>query len=87
MLYDGIHFVSYSEGKIQHQILSIIANEEKLLPWKYKIKINIMKQIKERSPLTAIPESATIQFVINALVPAVFPTRNHVKYFLTVIGD
>ena len=87
MLYDGIHFVSYSEGKIQHQILSIIANEEKLLPWKYKIKINIMKQIKERSPLTAIPESATIQFVINSLVPAVFPTRNHVKYFLTIIGD
>ena len=87
MVYDGTHFVSYSEGKIHHQILSTIANEEKLMSWKYKIKINIMKQIKERSPLTAIPESATIQFVINALVPAVFPTRNHVKYFLTVIGD
>jgi hypothetical protein len=58
-----------------------------LREWKHKVNKNIIKRIKERSPLNAIPESATIQFVINALCPSIFPTRNHVKYFLTIVGE
>lgn len=85
--YDGVHFIIYSEDDIHHQILSTISNEQDLMAWKHKIKINILKQIKEKSPLRAIPESKTIQFVIETLHPAIFSTKNHVKYFLTILGD
>ena len=85
--YDGIHFITYSEDNIQHQILTTISNEKNLMPWKRKINNNIIKQIKERSPLSAIPESATIQYVINSIYPSIFLTRNSAKYFLTIIGD
>ena len=34
---------------------------------KHKIKNNIMKQVREKSLFTAIPESETIQFVINSI--------------------
>jgi hypothetical protein len=85
--YDGLHFVIYSEDNIQHQILSTITQEQDLIPWKHKIKINILKQIRDKSPLNAIPESATIQYVIDSLHPVIFSTKNHAKYFLTLIGD
>jgi hypothetical protein len=85
--YDGVHFVIHSEDDIQHQILSTISSEKCLREWKHKVNKNIIKRIKERSPLNVTPESATIQFVINALCPLLFQTRNHVKYFLTIIGE
>lgn len=87
IIYDGTHFNGYSEDDIQHQILSTITNEKNLISWKYKIKNTIIKNIRELSPLTTIPESATIQFVINSLYPNIFPSRNYVKYFLTIVGD
>ena len=87
LIYDNQHFISCSEDDIQYKILSGITNDGELHSWKYKIKVGIIKLIKERSPLKAIPESATIQFVINLFFPTIFTSRNHVKYFLTVIGD
>ena len=87
VLYDNQHFISCSEDDIQYKILSGITNDGELHSWKYKIKVGIIKLIKDRSPLKAIPESATIQFVINLFFPTIFTSRNHVKYFLTVIGD
>jgi len=85
--YDGFHFVIRDEDDIYHQILSTISYEKCLLDWRHKVNKNIIKRIKERSPLKAIPESITIQFVINTLCPSIFKTRNHVKYFLTIVGD
>ena len=85
--YDGLHFKIYSEDDIQHQILSTITNEQSLMDWKHKTNTNIIKRIKEKTPLSAIPESATIQSVINRLCPVFFDTRNQAKYFLTIIGD
>ena len=85
--YDGLHFGIYNEDDIQHQILTTISAEKCLRAWKHKINKNIIKRIKERSPLNAIPESATIQFVLNALQPAIFATRNQAKYFLTILGE
>ena len=85
--YDGLHFVIHSEDDIQHQILSTISSEQCLREWKHKVNKNIIKRIKERSPLNAIPEPASIQFVINTLCPSIFPSRNHAKYFLTILGE
>jgi hypothetical protein len=85
--YDGLHFNLFNEDDIHHQVLSTITNEQNLMDWKYKTNNNILKRIKEKTPLSAIPESATIQFVINSLCPLYFSTRNQAKYFLTIIGD
>lgn len=84
--YDGIHFSGYSEDNIQHEVLTQISADENLRQWKHKINKHIVKKIKERPPLDAIPESATIQFVLKLFLPY-FSSRNHVKYFLTVVGD
>lgn len=85
--YDGLHFKIYSEDDIQHQILTTITSEQHLMDWKHKTNNNILKRIREKTPLSAIPESATIQFVLNSLFPTFFSTRNQAKYFLTIIGD
>lgn len=84
--YDKLHFLADSEDNILYKILTHINKNNELSSWKHKIKINILKKIKEKSPLSTIPESSTIQYVLQMLLPF-FNSRNHVKYFLTVIGD
>ena len=54
---------------------------------KYKIKNRIIKSIQSRDILSSIPESCTIQNVISHIYPALFGTRDHAKYFLTILGD
>jgi hypothetical protein len=54
---------------------------------KYRIKNRIIKSIQSRDILSSIPESRTIQHVIGLLYPALFRTRDHAKYFLTILGD
>ena len=67
--------------------MSSISKERKLLQWKHKTKLNIIKQIRERSLFTCIPETDTIQNILNVLYPSVFTSKNSAKYFLTIIGD
>jgi len=85
--YDGKHFNGYSEDEILHKIHLLIVSEQSLMVWKHKIKNNIMKQVREKSLFTAIPESETIQFVINSIYPSIFQSRNNAKYFLTIVGE
>ena len=54
---------------------------------KYRIKNRIIKSIQSRDILSSIPESRTIQHVIGLLYPVLFRTRDHAKYFLTILGD
>ena len=58
-----------------------------MLEWKHKTKINIIKQIKERNLFNSIPESETIQNILNSLYPSVFYSKNYAKYFLVIVGD
>lgn len=85
--YDGLHFYIYNEDEIQYQILSSITYGQTLMPIKHKIKSTIIKKIKEFNPISYIPESSTIQFVINNLYPSLFKDKDSAKYFLTIIGD
>jgi len=85
--YDGKHYVSVKEDDIQCKLLTEINKDEMLSQWKYKTNIHVLKQIKNRHLFKSIPDSETIQHVIKALCPALFKTKQEVKYFLTVLGD
>ena len=78
------------EDEIHHRILTVFTSETSGAMGcanKYKIKNKIIKSIQTRDILSSIPESRTIQNVIGQLYPALFRTRDHAKYFLTIIGD
>ena len=85
--YDGVHYTHYNEDNIHHEILTSVTEGQNLIGFKHKIKTNVIKQIKEQSPLSSIPESTTIQYVINNLHPSIFRDKDGAKYFLTLIGD
>ena len=79
--YNGKSFNSVREDDIQHQLLSNISKDRTLMQWKYKTKVNIIKQIKERNLFQCVPEPDTIQKVIKNLYPTMFKSKNEVKYF------
>lgn len=85
--YDGIHYQQFNEDDILYHILSTISREKELSSWKQSTKNAIMKRIRENSLTKSIPESETIQFVIDSLCPLLFKTRTEAKYFLTILGD
>ena len=85
--YDGLNYVSITEDEVLYNILSSISRDRQLMSWKYKTKSAIMKRIRENHVYSCIPESATIQSVLNILSPAIFSSKNEAKYFLTVLGD
>jgi hypothetical protein len=85
--YDGKHYKLHNEDDILHQILTNITIDKQLMSWKQRTKVYIMKRIKENSLLKSVPESYTIQNVLNQLSPAMFSTKDEAKYFLTILGD
>ena len=85
--YNDKNYFMIKEDSIIHKLLSSISKEKKLLPWKYKTKFLIIKLIKDRSLLHTIPETYTIQNILNTIYPSIFKTKNEAKYFLTIIGD
>ena len=78
-IYDGVNYKVTNEDSILHHILTTITKERNLLAWKYKTKVTLMKTIKENSLFDNVPESVTIQNVINALYPTIFPTKYAAK--------
>ena len=85
--YNGKNYFIIKEDDVIHKLLSSISKDRVLMQWKYKTKINIIKQIRERNLFSSIPETDTIQNVLNVLYPSVFSSKNTAKYFLTIIGD
>jgi hypothetical protein len=87
--YDGTHYNCITEDDLLYTVLSSISRdrERNLMPWKKSTKRNIMKRIKENNLLKSIPESETIQNIIDSFCPAIFNTRAETKYFLTILGD
>lgn len=86
--YDGVRYFIHNEDDILHLILSSISKyQTNLLNWKKKTKITIMQKIKNNNIMRSMPESQTIQRVLDLLYPTFFPSRTYAKYFLIVIGD
>ena len=86
--YDGMHYETKTEDSILHHILTTITDSEKqLMDWKQRTKVYIMKRIKENALCKSVPESDTIQFVLENIHPVLFDTKEEAKYFLTILGD
>lgn len=85
--YNNVHYTNVEEDDIIHTALTALQDYPDLKPWKYKIKNQIIKRIKERELLNSIPESCTIQRVISMVYPTLFTSRDAAKHFLTVMGD
>ena len=85
--YNGENYLIVKEDDVIHKLLSTISKDRVLLQWKHKTKINVIKLIKDRSLFTSIPETDTIQSVLNVLYPSFFSSKNEAKYFLTILGD
>ena len=87
--YDGVHYQQIKEEDILHDIVSSISKDRNpmLMNWKHKTKVSILKRIKECSITKCIPESVTIQDVLQQLRPYVCGSKSEAKYFLTIIGD
>jgi hypothetical protein len=85
--YNGDYYRQYGEDNILFNVLSSISRDVNLMQWKHKTKTTIMKRIKENHLYKAIPESGTIQAVLNLFCPAVFKTKTEAKYFLTILGE
>lgn len=81
------HYFIVKEDDILYNLLSSISKDRTLLEWKHKTKLNIIKLIKERNLFNSIPDTDTIQNVLNLLYPSMFKTKPQAKYFLTIIGD
>jgi hypothetical protein len=75
------------EDDIHYTLLSTITEEGKLIQWKHKTKLHIIKLIKDRHLFQSIPETYTIQAILGFLQTTIFPTKNAAKYFLTILGD
>ena len=80
-------YYNIKEDDVQYTILSTISAHKTLMDWKQKLKVSILKKIKERDIFSCIPESETIQSVLNHLCPNICTSKEKAKYFLTIIGD
>lgn len=87
--YNGPHYSVVCEDNVLHHIVSAISQMRNptLMNWKHKTKVSLLKKIKDQSITKVIPESETIQMVIQQLVPSVCATKAEAKYLLTVLGD
>lgn len=85
--YDGKNYTQKSEDDVLYHVLSSLSQDRNLISWKHKTKVSIMKRIKDNHIYQTIPESATIQHVLNHLYPCGFSSKIEAKYFLTILGD
>lgn len=89
VFYDGQYYQEIVEDHVLYNILNTISQERnpKLMSWKHKTKVSLLKRIKENKLTKTIPESDTIQSVLHFLLSNFFSDKTEAKYFLTILGD
>lgn len=87
--YDGDQYNQLTESKIWSEIYNEINKNKTLTPWKQKVRIEIISLIKKNTIFNVqlIPESHTIQRVLQILQSILLPNKYYCKYFLTLLGD
>jgi len=86
-VYDELRYSAITEDNIIHHILTEISKDKRLVTWKQRTKVSLMKRIKENQLSRTIPNSETIQHVLDLFCPLLFSTKTEAKYFLTILGD
>jgi len=84
--YDGKNYKIVDEDLVRYSILSNISLNQKLIQWKYKTSIALLKKIKNISIFSSTPEEYTIQNVLSFL-QIIFFSQEEIIYFLCIIGD
>ena len=87
-------FFSYINNKyhvctdedILHHVWKTMPHNEILYDWQSSTRRYIVKRIRDKGMTNIVPESETIQNVLNDLY-SVFQNRDATKYFLTILGD
>ena len=85
--YKNFDYTIINEDVLWHEIYSDCLNNEKLNEYNELIKDTIISKIKEKDICNVIPESNTIQKIINFFTPLFCKSKEDVKYFLSVLGD
>ena len=85
--YDNLNYSLINEDELLYLILSEISKNKLLLSKKQQIKDIIIKEIKTNKFGSGIPDSNTIQNIINYFYPVLFKTKSEAKYFLCILGD
>ena len=88
--YDGENYMSLDEDELWFTILNDITNNDErtyIKEHKEKIKNIIITLVKKKTLFNTIPESYTVQHIINFFTPTLFNTKEDVKHFLAVLGD
>ena len=80
-------FNQISENKIWCKISTLLTKNKILMPYKQKVRQEIISKIKKNVLINTIPESKTIQKIISLFVSSITPTKETTKYLLTIIGD
>lgn len=84
--YINNHYHIISEDDIVHSIIGQLNANKLLSNCKYRLTNHVMKLIRKNYFIHSTPSNYTIQ-VLLIYLSKYFATKQHVKYFLTIIGD
>jgi hypothetical protein len=84
--YGDNHFTELSEDDLTHLIFKQLSVNRSLSKWKYKIKMTMVKRIRETHLNEAVPNTATCKSVVRS-IQTVFGNKAYAKYFLVILGD
>ena len=86
--YDGKDYTTITEDDLWFYILTDIPKKHYILKdVKQNIKNILIEEIKKRSIFSTIPESSTVQNIINFFCPIIIETKEETKFFFSIIGD
>jgi hypothetical protein len=86
--YDLNHYKIYEEDVLRSQIYNeIMQHHPNLNKYKFDIETDIINELKNDTLLNCIPESFTIQHVINFFMTYFFDVKETAKYFCCALGD
>ena len=86
--YDKYNYINIKDDDINYEILKSLQKYKSIeTNNKLLIKNCIFKKIKSNNYEEIIPESNTIQKIMNYLNPNIFESKNYCKFFLIFLGD
>jgi hypothetical protein len=83
--YEDSTYTLVTDDDVTHNILMNM--DRTLMRWKFKIRIHILKRIKDHPLHSASPDNVTVSRVTRFMCPTFFASKSYARYFLVVLGD